>query len=206
MTAILGAHVTRQEGTTMVDPARLRKMTLIAAVIVLGGTACSSSSGDASAGAGKPEVATLQSAAPSTAASSAAPTAPRERLDGTAEDFEILLKPYENCMKKHGLTQKGLLIGSDTKLPAKAVTEAATKECQPLYPLPPWERDPANPEAKDFARDVVKCLKAKGVKYVEVSEDGFNWSLGGPQNDSQSISKGMELSPECEREVAAKKK
>jgi hypothetical protein len=90
-------------------------------------------------------------------------------------------------------------------MPSKAVADAAEKECRPKYPLPPWELDPANPEAKDFARAVVQCLKAKGVKYVEVNPDGPGWSFGGPQNDAQSISKGMELSPACEREVAAKK-
>jgi len=185
--------------------ARLRSMALIAAVVVLGGTACSSS-GDGQSGdaGGKAEVATLHSAAPSSAPSSAAPQAPRERLDDTAEDYAALIKPYEDCMKRHGLGSKGQR-ASDGKMPSKSVADAADKECQPLMPLPPWELDPANPEAKDFARDVVKCLKEKGVKYVEVNADGPGWAFGGPQNDAESISKGMELSPACEREVAAKK-
>jgi len=194
----------------MVDSARLRSMAIVATVVVLGGTACSSSSGDATSEAGKPEVATLQSASPASASASAsasaAAQAPRERIDGTAEDFEILLKPYENCMKEHGLTPKGALLGTDSKVPSKAVGDAANKACQPLYPLPPWERDPANPEAKDFARDVVKCLKEKGVKYVELTDDGLNYAFGGPQNDSQSITKGLEYAGPCEREVAARKK
>jgi len=190
----------------MVDSARLRSMAIVATVVVLGGTACSSSSEDATSAAGKPEVATLQSAKPSSAPASAAAQAPRERIDGTAEDFEILLKPFEKCMKEHGLSPKGALLGTDNKLPSKAVEDAANKACQPLYPLPPWERDPANPEAKDFARDVVKCLKEKGVKYVELTDDGLNYAFGGPQNDSQSITKGLEYAGPCEREVAARKK
>jgi hypothetical protein len=189
----------------MVDPARLRRTALVAAVVILGATACSSSSGDATSAAGKPEVATLRSADPvaSPASSSAAAQAPRERLDDTEADWQALIKPYDDCMKRHGLGAKGARL--DGTMPSKAVTDAANKECQPMYPLPPWELDPANPEAKDFARDVVKCLKAKGVKYVEVNADGPGWSFGGPQNDAKSISKGMELSPACEREVAAKK-
>jgi hypothetical protein len=190
----------------MVDPARLRSMALVAAVVILGGTACSSSSGDGRSQAGQPEVATLQSAGPTSAPSSAAVEAPRERLDDTAEDFARLNKPYEDCMKRHGLNQKGLLPGDGNKAPSQAVADAAKKDCSPLIPLPPWELDPTNPEAKDFVRAVVQCLKDKGVKYVEVGDDGLSWALGGPQNDAQSISKGLDLSPACEREVAAKKK
>jgi hypothetical protein len=180
-------------------------MVFVAAMVIFGGTACSSS-GTGPAAAGKPEVATLQSAgaSPSATPASSAAQAPRERIDGTAADFEALVKPYDDCMKSHGLGGKGLRL-SDSKMPSKVVADAAEKECRPKYPLPPWELDPANPEAKDFARAVVQCLKAKGVKYVEVNPDGPGWSFGGPQNDAQSISKGMELSPACEREVAAKK-
>jgi hypothetical protein len=178
-------------------------MALVAAVIVLGGSACSSS-GDGKSQAGQAQVATLQSAAPSSAPSSA-PAQPRERLDDTAADYAALIKPYEDCMKRHGLNQKGGLLTDNRKSPSAAVSAAAKKECDPMIPLPPWELDPANPEAKDFARAVVQCLKDKGVKYVEVNPDGPGWAFGGPQNDAQSISKGMDLSPACEREVAAKK-
>jgi len=187
----------------MVYRARLRSMALMATVVILGATACSSSAGEQS-GSGKAEVATLHSAAPSSVPSSAAAQAPRERLDGTSEDYEALVKPYDDCMGRHGLNRKGVGL-KDNKTPSKSVADAAEKECRPLHPLPPWELDPANPEAKDFARDVVKCLKEKGVKYVEVNPDGPGWSFGGPQNDQQSVSKGMQLSPACEREVAAKK-
>ena len=190
----------------MVYPPRLCSMALVAAVVVLGGSACSSSSGAGQSQAGQPQVATLQSAGPSSAPSSAAAQAPRQRLDDTYAEDVALQKPYDDCMKRHGLGPKGLLLGTDRKEPSQAVADAAKKECNPLIPLPPWEFDPANPEAKDFARAVVQCLKGKGVKYVEVNPDGPGWAFGGPQNDAQSISKGMDLSPECEREVAAKKK
>jgi hypothetical protein len=43
------------------------------------------------------------------------------------------------------------------------------------------------------------------VTSVEVHPDGPGWSFGGPQNDQKSITKGMDLSPACEREVAARK-
>jgi hypothetical protein len=187
----------------MVDSSRLGSVAIVAAALVFSATACSSPP----TAAGKPEVATLRSAdaVASAAPSSAAAQAPRQRLDDTAADIEALFKPYTDCMKSHGLGAKGQLLGSD-RTPSKAVSATAEKDCQPRYPLPPWELDPANPEAKDFARDVVKCLKDKGVQYVEVNPDGPGWAFGGPQNDARSISKGMDLSPACEREVAARKK
>jgi hypothetical protein len=46
-----------------------------------------------------------------------------------------------------------------------------------------------------------ECLKTKGVRYVEVLDDTY--SFGGEQNDQDSIVKGLELAPVCEREVAA---
>jgi hypothetical protein len=188
----------------MAIPSRLRPMVLVAAAVVLGSAACSSPAADP-APAGKPEVATLRSAGAVTpSATAAAAQPPRERIDGTDADFEALIKPYQQCMTRHGLGEKGQRL-SDSAMPNKKVADAAEKDCRPLYPLPPWELDPANPKAKDFARDVVKCLKGKGIRYVEVNPDGPGWSLGGPQNDAKSISKGMDLSPVCEREVAAKK-
>jgi hypothetical protein len=184
---------------------------VVIAVALMALSACGSS-GTSSKPAGKdaaPKVATLVSAA-ATPSASAPAQRPRERLDTTAEEFEAMLGPYNKCMQEHGGFVKG---GSGGK-PARPATsgevdktEAANKICEPQFmPLPPWEKDPANPESRDFARDVVKCLKAKGVKYVEVSDDGVSIALGGDQNDSRSISMGMDLIPGCERKIAAANK
>nr|WP_221380133.1 hypothetical protein [Actinoplanes polyasparticus] len=157
------------------------------------------------------KVATLASAAaePSEKAS-AKPQRPRERLDTTPEEYEAMLVPYNKCMKEHGgFVKGGAGSGSELRPAEKAEmdkSEEANRICEPQFlPLPPWEKDPANPEARDFARDVVACLKDKGVKFVAVSDDGISVALGGEQNDSRSIRKGLELMPECERQVAAKK-
>jgi hypothetical protein len=137
-------------------------------------------------------------------ASAAAPERPRERLDTTPEEYEAMLKPYEKCMKEQGAKPKSEW---GNKRPTGAdieKLEKADRVCGPQYtPLPPWERDPANPKSRDFARAVVKCLKKKGVEYVEVDPDGVSIALGGDQNDRKSITKGMDLIPECERESAA---
>ncbi|KUL28780.1 hypothetical protein ADL15_31050 [Actinoplanes awajinensis subsp. mycoplanecinus] len=184
---------------------------MLVAVATLALSACGSPEQTEAAGntATGGQVATLTS--PS-AAVSASPKAqrPRERLDTTPEEYEQMLGPYTTCMTEHGVNPKGVG-GTGSGTGAKPASEKdvaefdeANRVCEPQYlPLPPWEKDPANPEAKDFARDVVKCLRAKGVKYVEVDADGISIALGGDQNDSRSISMGLDLIPGCERKIAA---
>ena len=158
------------------------------------------------------KVATLTSPQ-ATVSASAKPERPRERLDGTPEEFEALLGPYDKCLKEHGALPKAEWY-KDNKVPDRRTiealaekAEAADRICGPQYfPLPPWEKDPANPEAKDFARDVVKCLKKKGVKVVEIGDNGVDIELGGARNHMPSVRKGLDLMPECEREAAAKLK
>lgn len=181
---------------------------IIAAVALTGLTACGSE-GEKTEAADKPGVATLQSAAAAPAASASKKSErPRERLDMTPEEYEALLEPYNKCMREQGFDPldarkkaEVAAVGSE----AEKKAEQANQICEPQFlPLPPWEKDPANPEARDFALDVVKCLKREGVKFVEVSEDGISIALGGDQNDSRSITLGMDRIPDCEREVAAK--
>ncbi|MCA2219479.1 hypothetical protein [Jidongwangia harbinensis] len=183
-------------------------MLLVTAIALTALSGCSDDSGGGKQAAGKEaQVATLSSP---TAKASAAPKPqrPRERLDTTPEDFEAMLGPYNKCLEEHGGIVRGKGPANGAPRPATkketAKHDKANRICEPLhYPLPPWEKDPANPEARDFGRAVVKCLKEKGVKYVEVAEDGMSPALGGDQNDPRSISMGLELAPECEREVAA---
>ncbi|GAA1647349.1 hypothetical protein [Actinoplanes couchii] len=184
------------------------RVLLVAAIALTAMSACGSTPAEEKpAATGK--VATLQSAAPS-AAPSKADQRPRERLDTTPEEFELLMAPYNKCMGENGWNPKGDGSGSMQLKPGTAKDEEqwqkANKICEPQYmPLPPWEKDPANPEARDFAVAVVKCLKKAGVEYVAVSDDGIGIALGGDDNDSKSISLGMEKIPDCERQVAAKK-
>lgn len=179
---------------------------LVAAVALTAVSACGSTAEES-----KSDVATLTS--PDVKASSAAPRPerPRERLDGTVEEFEAMLGPYNKCLKEHGALPKSEWFKEGENPDRKKIDELADKAteadrtCGPLYyPLPPWEKDPANPEAKDFARDVVKCLKSKGVKIVEVGSNGVDVELGGEQNHMPSVRKGLDLMPECERQAAAK--
>lgn len=188
-------------------------------------TGCSSSKADTEAqthDTGKaPEIATLTTPPPgkttgktTTKATPKDPDAgrPRERIDMTDADRKRLYAPYMSCLKDNGIDtskrgqEPGVLGSGPTTDPKKAKT--AGKVCEPKLPLPAWEIDANNPDALDFGRKVVQCLKDKGVKYVELSTDNSSGiigpSLGGPQNDMQSITKGMDLMPECQREVAGK--
>ncbi|MEV4311587.1 hypothetical protein [Actinocrispum sp. NPDC049592] len=169
----------------------------IAALVILGG--CSSPA------APEQKVATLQTssaAAPPAAPPSAPAEAarPRLRLDMTPDEEDQLYTAYSNCMADHGF-RKGP--GMDMSKEA-----AATAACKFKDPLPPWEYDTANPQAADFAHKMVLCLRGKGVKYVEESpvkpgDERTSIALGGAQNDSDSISKGLNLIPQCEKELSA---
>jgi hypothetical protein len=177
---------------------------LLLPVALLALAACSAPSPKAS------EVASLSTPASSpTSTSAAEEQRPRERLDMTPEDYEALTAPWKRCMADLGLDPKGRAQpGSGRPEPAKDEVDRALKACESKDPLPPWERDSTNPEALDFANRVVLCLREKGVRYVEVvNEPGaatISYAFGGPNNDEQSISLGLEHAKECEIRSAAK--
>ncbi|MEV6304315.1 hypothetical protein AB0M02_33255 [Actinoplanes sp. NPDC051861] len=183
---------------------RGRAVAVLVAVAFTALPACGSAEPSAEA----PRVATLQSAAAEPSASATAKAErPRERIGMTSEEYEALLEPYNKCMREQGFdpvdARKKAEAAADSAEGERA--EKANRICEPQFlPLPPWEKDQANPEARDFALAVVKCLKGKGVEYVEVSEDGISIALGGDHNDPRSISLGMEHIPDCERQVAAR--
>ena len=188
--------------------------TALALTALVALSACGSSSGTEQAGGAQVASLATTAAGSSEAAQPKETNAqrPRERLDSTPEELEALQVPFDKCLKKSGLgDQTKMKEASDQATRGNGKISktqmAAYRACEEQYlPLPPWEKDPANPEAKDFARDVVACLKGKGVKYVEVGDNGVNIELGGEHNDSRSIQKGLELIPACERDVAARKK
>ncbi|HEX7306977.1 hypothetical protein [Lentzea sp.] len=149
----------------------------------------------------QPEVASISTPPSASAGAAAQEQRPRERLDMTPEDLDALNAPYDQCMAGFGLDKKGRAEASQSQ-PMKEEVDRAVQACASKVPLPPWEKDPANPEALDFAQRVVRCLREKGVRYVEVlNEPGaemITWSLGGPNNDAASITLGLEHAKECE--------
>jgi hypothetical protein len=142
----------------------------------------------------------------SSSPSSATPGSPeraRHRIDQTPEERDALYVPYTKCMKEQGIDvvrdrQNGTSVAEKNK--------KAASVCDPLLPLPAWETDINNPEAQDFARRVVSCLQAKGVKSAVVKrsdEDGMVGPAFGSIDDQDEVSRGMKLTPECQREVAS---
>ncbi|MFD1051139.1 hypothetical protein ACFQ1S_39215, partial [Kibdelosporangium lantanae] len=130
----------------------------------------------------------------------------RYRLDMTDQERQDLVRPYTKCMSDHGVNVIGQRQGTVPKAD-RQTSDRASKACDPLLPGPPWEEDASNPQAMDFAKKVVDCLRAKGVKNVEVSSDSgmVGPSFGGTVNDQESIAKGMELTQVCQKEVAGLK-
>ena len=171
-------------------------------VIALAATGCSS-------GTHQPQVASVATIAasggsvsagsPSTSASSAGATSsrPRERLDATASQLQAVEAPWNQCLTAHGAGRKDK--------PTQAVETAAQAACAHLQPLPPWQYDPANPQAMGFVEQVVACLHQHGVKYAQVQnppgQGRIEIALGGPQNDSASVGAGLELIPTCDQQV-----
>ncbi|MEV0615352.1 hypothetical protein AB0I81_18685 [Nonomuraea sp. NPDC050404] len=135
---------------------------------------------------------------------------PRQRLDLTADEIHALTETYHKCLADNGYdTVKAKeAAAAGKKVPDESNRPAAEAACLSKKPLPPWEYDLANPESPDFVRAVVQCLRDKGVRYVDEvppspdpNEDRRSQiALGGPNNDAQSVSKGLDLLPICEKE------
>lgn len=153
-----------------------------------------------------PEIASLNTTnATSTTTAPPAEERPRLRLDMSIEDENALYEVQNRCLAEHGVDKRKF---ETEGVPSKQAMDAAQKACESKEPLPPWEKDAKNPEAVDFANRVVQCLRGKGVRYVEVVNEPnateVTYALGGPNNDRDSITKGMELIKPCEREASQK--
>ncbi|WP_194908732.1 hypothetical protein [Catenulispora rubra] len=117
----------------------------------------------------------------------------------TNTQINSLYTQYSQCMATNGYSK-------EKNLRDQAAMVKAQNACVSEDPLPPWQLDASNPKAAEFVHAVVQCLRDKGVQYVSAdSPQGgqYGVSLGGPNNDSQSITLGMQDTPDCEKQVAA---
>jgi hypothetical protein len=181
-------------------------LALIAVLAAGTATACSGSD------AKSPDVALLATACASTPAPGTSSTGsndahrPRYKLNMTAQELEAIQKPYIKCMTAHGVTDPRDQKFGNTKPTSVSQTTlaAAQQACASTIPLPVWENDPKNPDALDFNRKVVTCLRGKGVAKVEVTTQNGEVSVafGGKENDQQSITRGMQYYDYCTRQVS----
>lgn len=132
--------------------------------------------------------------------SSATAARPRITLDMTNTQINALYNQYNQCMATNGYSKQ-------KNVQDQAARIKAENACVAENPLPPWQLDASNPKAGAFVHAVVQCLRDKGVQYVSENNSPENgrvgFSFGGPDNDSRSITLGMQDAPDCEKQVAA---
>src|SRR5690349_20639904 len=108
------------------------------------------------------DVATLQTANPTAAASpsAAAQERPLRRPDDDPEVFDRYVAVYRKCLVDKGATMGK---GEKPQIGTDPASKAAAAECWHLYPENWTEREQrTNPEYADLLREAAKCLKNKG--------------------------------------------
>jgi hypothetical protein len=77
---------------------------------------------------------------------------PREPLNATTAQEAALYDPYFACLRAHKYVDQ-FTAGARLAVAAK---------CEHLEPLPAWQVDPSNPQARAFVGRTVTCLEARG--------------------------------------------
>lgn len=132
---------------------------------------------------------------------------PREQLDASSSQLQALYVPYDRCLAQHVTPSEAERFANHHIHipPYKMAGPAALRACLPYKPLPPWQYDPSNPKALGFVEQVVVCLHQSGIRYAQVINrpgvDEIEIALGGPHNDTSSISEGMNDIPICDQKV-----
>lgn len=135
---------------------------------------------------------------------------PRETLFMTNAQLDALNKPYNDCLNTQAPPPKPTNVQAGQAMAAVPITpdyerayEQAQITCHNLDPLPPWQYDATNPRSLAFVDAVVSCLRQHGVSQVQAEaagpgEDRNDIALGGPDNDSRSITLGLDEMTACE--------
>jgi hypothetical protein len=152
------------------------RLVCVAAVLLIG--AC----GSPTPSSAKDQVATLASAAPTTAATHAAGAGgnrPQLRLDTSSAERDRLFTAYDDCLVAHGVkvnpvNQAGPA-GPGRRLDQSGEPKSAYVACTDKLPRQPPELDEdLNPNYAAQWNDNVKCLRAHGLM-VHVTEPG-SWT------------------------------
>jgi hypothetical protein len=122
---------------------------------------------------------------------------PREPLNATNAQEAALYNPYLACLRAHKYVDQ---------LTASARLAVAAK-CEHLQPLPAWQVDPSNPQARTFVGRTVTCLEARGYHAgaVLVTNDPIqapSWFINySPHNLNYAPSRPTVAQDACQREA-----
>ncbi|MFE2943330.1 hypothetical protein ACFXKG_30395 [Streptomyces sp. NPDC059255] len=155
---------------------RAALLTLAGATALAVLTACGGGEADTGT-SGQGDVASITS--PAGEGGSAPPTGaepdsgrPQIRLDSTNEEINRMYEAWTACLRENGA-------GDKEKTPPDA---PGVKACEGKQPLDPPELDPArNPDYRDDARTMVRCMNKRGIKSV-VTEEGWGLEDGASMN------------------------
>jgi hypothetical protein len=97
---------------------------------------------------------------------------PRAPLNATPKQFAALYDPYFGCLRAHKFIDA---IGNKAQL-------AVAAKCEKLDPLPAWQFDPSNPQARAFIGRTVSCMEARGyraraVLYPSIPDAAATWAV-----------------------------
>jgi hypothetical protein len=146
------------------------------------------------AGAGEPDIATMQSGRPGSAAPSAVRERPVIRPDEGREAFDRYVEIYHQCLRERGIK---VGTGEKPEIDINDANQAVAEQCWHLYPETWMDRERrTNPEFVDRLREVAQCLLSKGHD-VTVGGDPVSVMYG----DNTSANKAYEDEQECQRQA-----
>jgi hypothetical protein len=108
---------------------------------------------------------------------------PRVSLNATNAQLAVLYKPYFACLRAHKYIDA---VSASAKL-------AVAAKCEHLEPLPAWQVDPSNPQARAFVGRTVTCLQAQGyharaVLVTSLAIQAPSWFIKySPNNDNYYV-------------------
>jgi hypothetical protein len=122
---------------------------------------------------------------------------PRDTLDATDKQERALWGPYYACLRAHDYVDQ-------STIPARL---AVVAKCKKIEPLPVWQFDPANPQARAFIGSVVACLQRSGfhARAALVTNGPMqppDWEVRYPSYNIQIKPKTLAAQNACQRQAS----